>query len=43
MTSRAARPTETVHIDLAGPYDPSTDGSVYLIMFVDSAIKVAAT
>ena len=30
---------ETVHIDLAGPYEPSIGGSVYLITFVDSASR----
>lgn len=30
---------ETVHIDLAGPYEASVGGSVYLIMFVDSASR----
>ena len=38
-TSHAARPMETMHIDLAGPYDASMGGSVYLIMFVDSALR----
>ena len=38
-TSRAARPMETVHIDLAGPSEASMGGSVYLIMFVDSASR----
>ena len=38
-TSRARRPMETVHIDPAGPYEPSIGGSVYLIMFVDSASR----
>ena len=37
--SRARWPMETVHIDLAGPYEPSMGGSVYLIMFVDSASR----
>ena len=35
-TSRARWPMETVHIDLAGPYEPSMGRSVCLIMFVDS-------
>ena len=30
---------ETVHIDLAGPYEASMGGSIYLIMFVDSASR----
>ena len=38
-TSRAARPMETAHIDLAGPYEASIGGSVYLIMLVDSASR----
>ena len=38
-TSRAGRPMETVHIDLSGPYEASLGGSVYLIMFVDSASR----
>ena len=38
-TSRAATPMETVHIDLAGPYEASMGGSVYLIMFVESASR----
>ena len=38
-TSRAARPMEMVHIDLAGPYEASIGGSVHLIMFVDSASR----
>ena len=37
--SRAGRPMETVHIDLAGPYEASMGGSLYLIMFVDSASR----
>ena len=28
---------ETVHIDLAGPYEASMGGSHFLITFVDSA------
>ena len=38
-TSQAAKPMETVHIDPVGPYEPSMGGSVYLIMFVDSASR----
>ena len=38
-TSRAGKPMETLHIDLAGPYEASMGGSVYLIMFVDSASR----
>ena len=38
-TSRAGKPMETVHIDLAGPYEASVGGSVCLIMFVDSASR----
>lgn len=38
-TSRARRWMETVHIDLVGPYELSYGGSVYLIMFVDSASR----
>ena len=30
---------ETVYIDLAGPYEAFMGGSVYLIMFVDSASR----
>ena len=30
---------ETVHIDLSGPYEVSMGGSIYLIMFVDSASR----
>ena len=37
MTSRAGKPMETVHVNLAGLYEASMGGSVYLIMFVDSA------
>ena len=36
-TSRAGTPMETVHIDLVGPYQASLGGSVYLIIFADSA------
>ena len=32
-------PMETVHIDLAGSYEASMGGSIYLIMFVDSASR----
>ena len=38
-TSRAGKPMETAHADLAGPYEASMGGSVYLIMFVDSASR----
>ena len=38
-TSRAGKPMETAHIDLAGPCEASMGGSVYLIMFVDSASR----
>ena len=38
-TSRAGRPMETVHIYLSVPYEASLGGSVYLIMFVDSASR----
>ena len=38
-TSRAGKPMETMHIDLAGPYEASMGGSVCLIMFVDSASR----
>ena len=38
-TSRAGKPMETVHIDLAGPYEAFVRGSVYLIMFVDIASR----
>ena len=37
--SRAEKPMETVHVDLAGPYDVSVGGSVHLIMFVDSTSR----
>ena len=37
--SRPGKPMETVRIDLPGPYEASVSGSVYLIMFVDSASK----
>ena len=30
---------KTVHVDLSGPYETSHGGSVYLIMFVDSASR----
>ena len=30
---------ETVHIDLAGPYEASMGGSLYLIVFVNSALR----
>ena len=36
-TSREGRSMETVHIDLSGSYEASLGGSVFLIMFVDSA------
>ena len=36
-TLRAGMPVETVHTDLAGPYEASMGGSHYLIMFVDNA------
>ena len=39
MISRARRTMETVHIDLAGPYEVSMCGSHHLIMFVDSASR----
>ena len=32
-------PMETVHTDLAGPYEASVGGSVCLIMFVDSTSR----
>ena len=35
--TRAGRRMETVHIDLAGPYEASMGGSLYLIMFVSRA------
>ena len=38
-TSRAGKLVATVHIDLAGPYEASVGGSVYLITFVDSASR----
>ena len=38
-TSRAERPMEAVHIDLAGPYEASMGGSLNLLTFVDSASK----
>ena len=38
-TSRAGRPMETGHIDLAGPYEASMGGSLYLIMFVDNTSR----
>ena len=38
-TSRAERPMETVHIDLAGPYEASMGEWIYLIMFVYSASR----
>lgn len=37
--SRAAVPFGRIHIDLAGPFQPALDGSIYLIMFVDSASR----
>ena len=37
--SRAGRPMETVHIDLAGPCEASVGGSHYLVMFVDGASR----
>ena len=37
-TLRAGRPMETAHTDLAGPYEASMGGSLYLIMFVDSCL-----
>ena len=39
MKKRAGRPMETVHIDLAGPYEASMGGFLRLIMFVDSASR----
>ena len=36
-TSCTERPKETVPIDLAGPNEASTGGSIHLIMFVVSA------
>ena len=38
-TSRASKLMETVHIDLAGPYEAIMGGSYYLIVFVDSASR----
>lgn len=35
--TRETRPMEIVHMDLAGPYEPSMCGSAYLIMFVNRA------
>ena len=37
--SDAGRPMETVHINLAGPYEAFMGGSHYLIMFADSASR----
>ncbi|CAB1100266.1 unnamed protein product [Ectocarpus sp. CCAP 1310/34] len=37
--TRAAVPFGEVHIDLTGPFSKSLDGSWYLIMFVDSALR----
>ena len=39
IKKRAGRPMETVHIDLAGPYEASMGGFLRLIMFVDSASR----
>ena len=37
--TRAAMPFGRVHIDLCGPLKPALDGSIYMIMFVDSASR----
>ena len=39
MGAVAGKPMGTVHIDLADPYEASMGGSVYLIMFVESASR----
>ena len=38
-TSHAGTPMKTVRMELAGAYEASLGGSVYLIMFVDSASR----
>ena len=38
-TSRAAAPLDMVHIDTAGPFPQSLEGSRYVVMFVDSASR----
>ena len=39
-SSREKFPGELVHIDLAGPYEASSGGSEYVIMFTDSAPRL---
>ena len=38
-TSRVAAPLDMVHIDTAGPFPESLEGSRYVVMFVDSASR----
>ena len=38
-TSRAEAPLDLVHIDTAGPFLESLEGSRYVVMFVDSAFR----
>ena len=39
-TGRAKRPMELIHIDTAGPFPESLGGSLYVVMFVDSASRL---
>ena len=39
-TRRATQPLGLVHIDTAGPYPTSLEGSRYVVMFVDSALRL---
>ena len=39
-TVRAKRPMELIHIDTAGPFPASLEGSRYVVMFVDSASRL---
>ena len=39
-TRRATQPLGLVHIDTAGPYPTSLGGSRYVVMFVDSALRL---
>ena len=38
-TSRAAAPMDMVHIDTAGPFQESLEGSRYVVMFVGSSSR----
>lgn len=38
-TSLVGKPMESVHINLAGPYEASVGVPRYLIMFIDSASR----